>query len=89
MEFAKSLSGHDKNHYYFVVKKEEGFLFLVNGTNRPIEKPKKKNEKHIQIVKRLPMEVTEILEKEQTNLTIKRAIEKYEKLVNQEEKPDV
>jgi len=89
MEFAKSLSGHDKNHYYFVVKKEERFLFLVNGTNRPIEKPKKKNEKHIQIVKRLPMEVTEILEKEQTNLTIKRAIEKYEKLVNQEEKPDV
>ena len=81
MEFAKSLSGHDKNHYYFVLKKEEGFLFLVNGTTRPLEKPKKKNEKHVQIVKRLPMEVTEILEKEQTNLTIKRAIKEYETVI--------
>ena len=81
MEFAKSLSGHDKNHYYYVVKKEDGFLFLVNGTTRPLEKPKKKNEKHVQIVKRLPMEVTEILEKEQTNLTIKRAIKEYETVI--------
>ena len=85
MEFAKSLSGHDKNHYYFVIKKEDGFLFLVNGTNRPLEKPKKKNEKHIQIIKKLPSEIIEILEKEQTNLTIKRAIKRYEKLVKQEE----
>ena len=85
MEFAKSLSGHDKNHYYFVVKKEDGFLFLVNGTTRPLEKPKKKNEKHIQIIKKLPVEVIEILEKEQTNLTIKRAIKRYEKLSNQKQ----
>ena len=85
MEFAKALSGHDKNHYYFVVKKEDGFLFLVNGTTRPFEKPKKKNEKHVQIIKRLPSEILEILKEEQTNLTIKRAIERYEKLVKQEE----
>ena len=85
MEFAKSLSGHDKNHYYFVVKKEDGFLFLVNGITRPLEKPKKKNEKHVQIIKRLPFEILEILKEEQTDLTIKRAIERYEKLVKQEE----
>ena len=85
MEFAKSLSGHDKKHYYFVIKKEDGFLFLVNGTTRPLEKPKKKNEKHIQIIKRLPSEILEILKEEQTNLTIKKAIERYEKLVKQEE----
>ncbi len=85
MEFAKSLSGHDKNEHYFVLCKEDDFYFLVNGTNRPIEKPKKKNEKHIQIVKKLPEEVKEILKEEQTNLTIKRALKKYKQILNQEE----
>ena len=82
MEFAKSLSGHDKNQYYFVLDKEEDFLFLVNGTNRPLEKPKKKNEKHVQIIKKFPATVKEILSAEQSNLTIKKAIKEYEKLVN-------
>ena len=81
MEFAKSLSGHDKNQYYFVLKKED-FFFLVNGTNRSVENPKKKNEKHVQIIKKLPAEIEKILEQEQTNLTIKKAIKEYEKLMN-------
>ena len=83
MEFAKSLSGHDKNQYYLVVQREGQLLSLVNGTNRPLEKPKKKNEKHIQIIKKIPEEVIELLEREQSNLTIKRAIKIYEKLLNQ------
>ena len=82
MEFAKSLSGHDKNQYYFVLDKEADFLFLVNGTNRPLEKPKKKNEKHVQIIKKLPAGIEEILAVEQSNLMIKKAIKEYEKIVN-------
>lgn len=82
MEFAKSLSGHDKNRYYFVLEKEADFFLLVNGTNRSLEKPKKKNEKHVQIIKKLPTEIKEILAEEQSNLTIKKAIKEYEKLVN-------
>ena len=83
MEFAKSLSGHDKNQYYFVLQKDGEFCMLVNGTNRPVEKPKKKNQKHIQVIKNLPQEVLEILEQKQNNLTIKRAIKCYERFVNQ------
>lgn len=83
MEFAKSLSGHDKNRYYLVDKEEEGSVLLVNGTTRPLEKSKRKNKKHVQIVKNLPIQIKEILEKEVTNLTIKKAIEEYEKLMNQ------
>ncbi len=82
MEFAKSLSGHDKNQYYFVLAKEADFLMLVNGANRSLEKPKKKNEKHVQIIKKLPMAIEEIMTVEQSNLTIKKAIKEYEKLVN-------
>jgi len=82
MEFAKSLSGHDKNQYYFVLGKDADFYLLVNGTNRSMEKPKKKNEKHVQIIKKLPAAVEEILAEEQSNLTIKKAIKEYEKVVN-------
>ena len=77
------MSGHDKNQYYFVAQKEADFFLLVNGTNRSLEKPKKKNEKHVQIIKKLPAEIEQILAQEQTNLTIKKAIKEYEKLKNQ------
>lgn len=82
MEFAKSLSGHDKNQYYLVLEKEAEFFLLVNGTNRTLDKPKKKNAKHVQIIKKLPEAIEEILATEQSNLTIKKAIKEYEKLVN-------
>lgn len=83
MEFAKSLSGHDKDQYYLVYKEEGEFLLLVNGTTRPLEKSKKKNKKHVQIVKNLPGQIEEILKEEVSNLNVKKAIKEYEKLVNQ------
>ena len=45
------------------------------------EKPKKKNKKHIQIVKQLPKDITEILsrDREFRNEEIKRAIKLYQK----------
>lgn len=82
MELVKSLSGHDKNQYYFVLDKEADFFLLVNGTNRTLEKPKKKNEKHVQIIKKLPTVIEEILAEEQNNLTIKKAIKAYANIVN-------
>ena len=45
IEFAKSLSGHDKNKIYLIWKKEERFAYLVDGKIHTIDKPKKKNEK--------------------------------------------
>lgn len=81
MEFAKSLSGHDKNQYYLVLKKDDEFVYLVNGKTKPLEKPKKKNLKHIQIIKRLPEEVKEMLEDKLTDITINKAIKTYERSV--------
>lgn len=53
----KSLAGHDKNHIYIIYKEEKEFYFLVNGSTKTIDAPKKKNKKHIQIIKHLPGEV--------------------------------
>ena len=85
MEFAKSLSGHYKGQYYLVVKEEEEFLFLVNGTTRPLEKAKKKNKKHVQLIKKLPEEIMPMAEEELSNLRIKKIMKDYEKLINQSE----
>ena len=77
MEFARSKSGHDKNQIYLIKEKDEKFVYLVNGTTRTLDMPKKKNEKNIQIIKNLPIEVTEILEENLSDLTVKRAIKQY------------
>lgn len=54
MNLAKVLAGHDKNHYYLILEEREEYVLLVNGTTKPLARPKKKNKKHIQIIKRIP-----------------------------------
>jgi hypothetical protein len=77
IELARSLSGHDKNQVYLVNNKDEKNVYLVNGTTRTLLKPKKKNIKHVQIIKKLPEETAKLLEAELTDLIIKRAIKEY------------
>ena len=85
LEFAKSLSGHDRNQYYLVVKKEEQNVYLVNGTTKPLDGPKKKNRRHIQIIRKLPDEVIKVLSEKLTDITVKRAIKIYNQQQHKEE----
>ena len=78
IEFAKSMSGHDRNQYYLIIKKEDEFVYLVNGTTKPLTKPKKKNRKHIQIIKHISDEITG----DPTDITIRKAIKIIEKQLN-------
>ena len=55
---AKSLAGHDKNHIYVVYEEaDERYFVLVNGTTKTIDKPKKKNKLHVQLIKKLPRDI--------------------------------
>ena len=47
---AVSTAGHDKGKTYAVLCEEEGCVFLADGRNRKIGKPKRKNRIHIQPV---------------------------------------
>ena len=85
IEFAKSLSGHDRNQYYLIVKKDEKNVYLVNGKTKLLENPKKKNSRHIQIIRKLPDEVIKALSEEMTDITVKRAIKIYNQQQNKEE----
>ncbi|MFA9376757.1 MAG: RNA-binding protein [Lachnotalea sp.] len=48
---ATSKAGHDKNAIYVIIGNENEYLYLVNGKNHLLENPKKKNIKHIQVIK--------------------------------------
>lgn len=81
MEFAKSLSGHDRNQIYLIKEKDEKFVYLVNGTTRTLCNPKKKSVKHIQRIKCIPTEVQEVLSDRVTDLEIKRAVKLYKSII--------
>lgn len=50
---AMSKAGHDKDAVYVVVREEEEYVYVADGRLKTMENPKKKNKKHIQIVKKV------------------------------------
>ena len=42
-----SAAGHDKNRFYAVVKIEQGYIWIADGKERKLSKPKRKNPKHL------------------------------------------
>lgn len=40
-------AGRDSDNYFAVVGVDEKFVYICNGKQRPIERPKRKNPKHI------------------------------------------
>lgn len=43
-----SRAGRDKGYFMAVVGEEKGYLLVADGKERPLERPKKKNPKHLQ-----------------------------------------
>lgn len=81
INLARSKSGHDKGSIYVIIKEEADVYYLADGDLKPIEKPKKKNRKHIQIIRKLPEEVTAVFNQKENfrNEEIKRALKLYRK----------
>ena len=79
-KLAISKSGHDKNNIYVVMEVIEGFVILSDGKLKTIDKPKKKNIKHIQIIDYKSDEVIEkILNGKIIDEEIKRCIKLFKK----------
>jgi ribosomal protein L14E/L6E/L27E len=49
--FAESRAGHDKGQIYVIVGEEGGYAYLADGRLKRVEKPKRKNIKHLQVIK--------------------------------------
>ncbi len=51
---AGSKAGHDKGNIYVIIKEDAEYVYLADGGIRKLSNPKKKNKKHIQIIKKSP-----------------------------------
>lgn len=65
-------AGRDKNGFFVVVNMDSAFCYLCNGKDRPIDRPKRKNTKHVQCTNfRLDEE------KLSSNRSIKQALREF------------
>ena len=70
--FVRSLAGHDKDRVYIIVREESESVYLADGRLREIQRPKRKNKKHVQPIRRRLDESGGW-----SNESVKRAIEGY------------
>ena len=78
-KFATSKAGHDKTKLYIIMNEDLEYVYLVDGDLKPLDKPKKKSKKHIQIINKVDETIQNKLETKQIiyNEDIKRAIKLY------------
>ena len=60
-DLVESIAGRDAGTLFYVIAADAQFLYLVNGKDRTIEKPKKKKHKHVRKVLRSETRVAEKL----------------------------
>lgn len=44
----KSAAGHDKGSYFFILREEGEYIYLVDGKYKRLDCPKKKKKKHVE-----------------------------------------
>ncbi len=54
---AWSQAGHDRGKLYVIVGMNGEYVWLCDGSIRPLENPKKKKWKHVQVMKWVPKEL--------------------------------
>ncbi len=47
---ARSKAGHDNGHVYVILDVDDAYVYLIDGSIRTMNKPKKKKKKHVQII---------------------------------------
>ena len=49
---AYSKAGHGRKKIYLIIREEDEYVYVLDGKTRTFDNPKKKNKKHIQVIKR-------------------------------------
>lgn len=47
-QIVSSKAGRDKNYFMVIVKEDDLYVYVCDGKERPLERPKRKNVKHLQ-----------------------------------------
>lgn len=74
---AWSRAGHDSGQLYVIMAVEDEYVYLTDGRLKPLEKPKKKKKKHVQVLRKIPQELEYMSEKNIKNEDIRRVIRRF------------
>ena len=58
-----STAGRDQGEWFYVISEDQTYLFLANGKDRTLDRPKRKKRKHVQKVLRSETRVALKLQK--------------------------
>ena len=74
-----SLNGRDKGKWFYVIAKEDNFVFLSDGKNRRVEKPKRKKIMHIRLEAKVASRTAMKIKNGEkiTNSEIRRSLAEY------------
>ena len=72
-----AIAGREKGEIFLIAKDEGEYAYLINGTSRPIENPKKKNKKHLHLL--CKSEITQLNLSELENAQVKNFLNNYDK----------
>lgn len=72
---AMSKAGHDKGALYVIIREEGEYVYVADGRIRTSDRPKKKNRKHVQIIKK--KQITEP-ESGLDDIMIRKIIKEYQ-----------
>lgn len=77
--FAVSKAGHDCNEIYVIINVDSEYVYLADGKFKTVDKPKKKKNKHVQIINNIDQAIELKLSQNKLliNEDIKRAIKLY------------
>lgn len=76
----ESKSGRDKGYFMVTVGEEEGYLLVCDGKERPLERPKRKNPKHLKATNSYVGE-----NDRKTNKSLRKALAVYRDFAAKEE----
>ncbi len=65
-------AGKEKNQFYLIIRQDENFVYLADGRHRTLEKPKRKNPKHVRPTKTL------LSLQDMTNKSLRRFLHEYQ-----------
>ncbi len=76
----RTTAGHDAKNFFLLLSRENEIAYLVDGDKRPLQKPKKKNIKHIRYVTMSNLSINkESKDLENENSKIRKEIRRVEK----------
>lgn len=81
-----SKSGHDRGRVYVILEADPCTCQAADGIHARLDKPKRKNRKHIQLIRQVPEEVSSLLYEAKTDSDLVHLLRIYRRIKGSEER---